>query len=204
MKPMTTPRPAPELADWLAETHAAHAQGEGADVPCGPCTACCAASQFIHIDQDDARARARIPSALLFPAPGAPPGTLLMGFDEAGRCPMLGAEGCTIYADRPRTCRMFDCRIFTATGVESERPAIDAEAERWRFEIRTPASQTAIAAIQAAVRFLREKPDAFVGGGPRAPTAVALTALRVHEVFSAPLPDTDAAIAAAIRARLGR
>ena len=47
-----------------------------------------------------------------------------MGFDERGRCPMLTDAGCSIYAHRPRTCRTFDCRVFTAAGLSPESPAI--------------------------------------------------------------------------------
>lgn len=200
---MRDPLPTGELADWLAETLAAHRRGEGADVPCDTCTRCCQASHFIHLDPDDDRARARIPAELLFAAPGAPPGTLVMGYDEHGNCPMLGPSGCTIYADRPRACRMFDCRVFAATGVAAEKPIIDAQVERWRFETTQPASQTAIAAIQAAVRFVREQGDAFEHGPPRAPTAVALVALRTHPLFVEPT-DRDAAETAQAMIALNR
>lgn len=197
------PLPAGELAAWLSETLAAHRVGEGASVPCDRCTACCAASQFVHLDPDDRAARANIPAALLFPAPGAPPGTLVMGYDAAGRCPMLGPSGCTIYDHRPRACRMFDCRVFAATGVAAQRPGIDAQVARWRFDATTSASTTARAAIDAAVRFVREKGDAFPGGPPRAPTAVALVALRAHAEFVDPPPRSDRETAAAILERLG-
>jgi Fe-S-cluster containining protein len=32
---------------------------------------------------------------------------LRMGEDEARRCPFVGEEGCTVYADRPWSCRMY-------------------------------------------------------------------------------------------------
>lgn len=198
---MHDPIPAGELADWLAETLSAQRRGEGADVPCGRCDACCRASHFIHLDPDDDRARARIPKALLFAAPGAPPGTLVMGFDERGHCPMLGPSGCTIYADRPRACRMFDCRVYAATGVAAEKPGVDAQVARWRFETARPASQTAIAAIEAATRFLREKGETFPHGPPQAPTAIALVALRSHTEFIDPPDRDDAETANAIMAR---
>lgn len=55
-------------------------RGEGeADVPCGSCTACCTASQFVHIEPDEADALAHIPRQLLFPAPRLPRGHVLMG-----------------------------------------------------------------------------------------------------------------------------
>ena len=37
------------------------------------------------------------------PAPGMPPGHTVLGYDEAGDCPMLVAGACSISAHRPRT-----------------------------------------------------------------------------------------------------
>jgi uncharacterized protein len=73
--------PAGRFSAWLGQI--------GADVPCGTCTACCTSSQFVHIEPDEAETLARIPRALLFPAPGRPKGHVLMGYDERGHCPMF-------------------------------------------------------------------------------------------------------------------
>ena len=100
---------------WLGDIGAAIGGGRDSEVPCGSCTACCEASQFVHVGPDETDALAHIPRALLFPAPGAPAGHLVMGYDAHGRCPMLRADGCSIYEHRPRTCRTYDCRVFAAT-----------------------------------------------------------------------------------------
>jgi uncharacterized protein len=122
-------------------------------VPCAGCTACCEASQFIHVAPDETDALAHIPRALLFPAPGAPAGHLVMGYDERGRCPMLGADGCTIYEHRPRTCRTYDCRVFAATGVTPTGPgqaAIAERAARWRFDLRDANDRDRLDQLHAA------------------------------------------------------
>jgi Fe-S-cluster containining protein len=107
-------------------------------VPCGECTACCTASQFIHVAPDEHDALHVIPPQVLFPAPGFPPGHMLMGYDDQGRCPMFKDNRCSIYEHRPRTCRTFDCRVFAATDVVPEDPAIAARVTQWRFEHATP------------------------------------------------------------------
>jgi uncharacterized protein len=131
-----TSRPAGEFSAWLGELAAA-LRGEGdTDVACGSCVACCSSGQFIHLGPDEVDALAHIPAELLFPAPRLPKGNVLMGYDEHGRCPMLGEAGCTIYAHRPRTCRTYDCRVFPATGLlpdEPEKAAIAARASEWEF-----------------------------------------------------------------------
>jgi Fe-S-cluster containining protein len=120
---------------WLRATQAALRGERDAAVPCGDCHACCASAQFVHVAPDEAEALARIPAALQFPAPGRPPGHVVLGYDDAGRCPMLVDGACSIYEHRPRTCRTYDCRVFAAAGVEpQDQPLIAARVRRWRFE----------------------------------------------------------------------
>src|SRR5689334_21153407 len=112
--PADEPLDAGDLGAWLTEVEAAIAGRGGSDVPCGGCTACCTSAQFVHIAPDDTDTRAYVPRALAFPAPGAPAGHVLLGYDERGLWPMHGVGSSTIYAHRARTCRLHDCRVFAA------------------------------------------------------------------------------------------
>src|SRR5262249_40629696 len=85
---------------------------------------------------DEHDALKHIPPELLFPAPGRPAGHLVMGYDERGHCPMLIENRCSIYAHRPRACRMYDCRVFAATGVEPNS-AIAERVRAWEFSYST-------------------------------------------------------------------
>jgi Fe-S-cluster containining protein len=161
-----------ELTSWLAGMQATLQAEREADVPCEGCTACCRSSQFVHIEPDETDALAHIPTALRFPAPGRRQGHIVLGYDEHGRCPMLGDHGCTIYAHRPRTCRTYDCRVFTATGTEPDpsQPAIAERVRRWRFTVATDDARTAWTDLHHAAR--APGPDADV------PLARALRAIR--------------------------
>lgn len=139
-----------------------------ADVPCGPCTACCTSSQFVHIGPEETATLARIPPALRFPAPGMPDGHVLLGYDASGRCPLLTDLGCSIYADRPRTCRTYDCRVFPAAGVTPDKPGIAERVRSWRFTYDDDASLS----LHAEVR--RAAAQASDGSSP---TAVAVRAV---------------------------
>src|SRR3954449_1100621 len=108
--------PAGRFSTWLATMRAALADGTGSDVPCGGCTACCRASQFVLVGPDERDTLAHIPPELLFDAPLMPPGHVVLGYDHAGRCPLLGEAGCSIYEHRPRACRTYDCRVLPAAG----------------------------------------------------------------------------------------
>jgi uncharacterized protein len=170
---------------WLRGAAAVAASGADADVPCGTCTACCRAGYFVHVAPDDVGARRRIPAALLFPAPGRPPGHLVMGYDEHGRCPMLSDHGCSIYEDRPRTCRAFDCRVHAAAGTSPDG-AQDADiadrVARWRFRFDEPEDERRWTAVHLAARHL-ERADLPAEAAPQRPADVAAAALRTHELF---------------------
>ena len=162
-----------------------------ADVPCDGCTACCTASQFVHVDPDEADALAHIPRDVLFPAPGLPPGHLLMGYDEHGACPMFVDGGCSIYEHRPRACRVYDCRIFAATGVEvagDDKPAVAARVRQWRFAYATPDDAAVQRSMRRAATFLDEHPEcagtgtsARLNATNRAAVAVAIASLFIDD-----------------------
>jgi Fe-S-cluster containining protein len=177
--------PAGDFTVWLGEIGRAVREGADADVPCGTCTACCKASQFIHVERDEPAIN-HIPQELLFPTPGQPDGPLIMGYDANGHCPMLKGDACTIYAHRPRTCRVYDCRIFAASGVLPDEPAKTAVAERarqWKFSYSDAAAHTTHEAVRAAATFLGD-PSYNIFNGLQ-PNAIrdSLIALSIHDTF---------------------
>ena len=122
-----------DFADWRAALRRSLEDGTSTGVPCGGCTACCRSHQFVLIEPDEAATLRRVDRRLLAPAPGRPPGWQVLGFDREGRCPMLGQSGCTIYEDRPRTCRVYDCRVFAAAGVVPDQRLVADRARNWVF-----------------------------------------------------------------------
>lgn len=177
--------PAGRFSTWLLRI--GRAEGEDADVPCNGCTACCTSSQFIHIAPNETDTLARIPAALLFPAPGLPKGHVLLGYDHHGHCPMFVDQRCSIYADRPRTCRSYDCRVLPAAGLGLDDPtkaAISARIERWRFDMASEDDQRKHDAVRAAATFLGDHADELpVGWVPRQATQLAFLAIGIHEAF---------------------
>ena len=186
--------PAGDFAEWLADTQA----GRPADVPCGTCNGCCKSFYFIHVEPDETQALAHIPGELLFPAPGRPAGHKVMGHDQYGCCPMLVDERCSIYEHRPRTCRIYDCRIFAAANLpagETDKALINTRAQRWQFATEQPHSEERRRAVAAASAFIRTNLEAFSPGVvPGNPTQRALLVLRVGDLFleDAALSDRDA------------
>ena len=173
------------LGQWLVAVRDAIDGRGDSDVPCGSCTACCRSSQFVHIGPDEVDTLAHVPEALLFEAPGLPPGHRVLGFDEHGACSLLAEDGCTIYDHRPRTCRTYDCRVFAATGVDvgADKPAIGARAVRWRFELG-PGDGVRRGALRAAADRLATDADLRtalrMGTGA---TERAVLAVEVHDAF---------------------
>ncbi len=97
---------------------------------------------------------------------------------------MLRDAACSIYGDRPLTCRSYDCRVYTAAGVDADRALITERARRWAFSYPTKADRDQHAAVRAAARFLREHTECFPGGAvPGDLAQVAVLAVKVYEVF---------------------
>lgn len=174
--------------------------GDGdSDVPCGGCTACCRSAQFVHIGPDEIDTLARIPRELLFPAPRMAAGHMVLGYDDRGWCPMLresvdGGDArdprpvCSIYEHRPRACRVYDCRIFAAAGVEPEQSAVAERVGQWEFS----AGAKEHAAVRAAAAFLAARPGLLPDGAPAAQRAIA--AIELHDLFLHAEPPEDDAV----------
>ncbi len=179
--------PAGCFSSWLRRTRNALAKEKGSVVNCGTCKACCTSSYFIHIRPEEKQALSRIDKKLLFPAPGLPKGNVLLGYFENGYCPMMTDKGCTIYEHRPLTCRTYDCRIFTAAGIdagEADQELINQQARLWQFSYPTGGDHAQHGAVKAAALFLQTHSDAFPAGMiPRNPSQLALMAIKVYKVF---------------------
>ena len=148
-----------DFSTWLASINGALRGEHGSDVPCGDCTACCTSSQFIHIEPDELDTLAKVPSELLFPAPRLPDGHVLMGYDERGHCPMLVDDRCSIYEHRPRTCRVYDCRVFAASGInvqDSGKNRIANQVRRWVFRFPSTEDAAEYRSVRAADTYLSD------------------------------------------------
>ena len=200
MDPMVEAGP---FADWLRGAEAMLRGTGGADVPCGSCVGCCVSSYHIWLRPEDRVAYDEVPEEFLLRGRDQPAGHHLMGYRDDGRCPMLTATGCRIYADRPQTCRDYDCRIFAAAGIEAGGDAkriINDRVRAWRFTYADAADRAAHAAIKATAAFIRGNAEAFAGNAPTAPTGIAVLALKAHRVFLDPGIDScdPAAVAQAV------
>jgi hypothetical protein len=139
----------------------------------------------VHIGPDEVDALAHIPAELRFPAPGLPAGNVLMGYDEQGRCPMLVEDRCSIYEHRPRTCRTYDCRVFTAAGLAPDDPSgpIAERVRRWRFTFPGARDEVEREAVRAAAAFVQRGGDDGTHAVPPTATGRAVLAVRMSADF---------------------
>ncbi len=193
------------VAPWLVQMVTALRGTGETDVPCGECVACCSSRQFVHVEPDELVALAHIPEEVRFPAPGLPAGHVVLGYDDQGRCPMLGERGCTIYAHRPRACRVYDCRMFVATGVEpdSDQSAIVRQVRRWRFEAPSADDSATLAALRSVAAVLGD-PVAYPDGRvPSRASQRAAIAVGLHELGRDGSPVDPAAVRVELTRRSG-
>jgi Fe-S-cluster containining protein len=114
------------------------------------------------------------------------PGHMLMGFRDDGSCPFLCGRACSIYRDRPQTCRDYDCRIFAAAGrtPAGERPTIRERVMAWRFTYPAPDDLLEAAAVRRAADFIDANKDRFpVEVRVATPVATAVVAVKTYELF---------------------
>jgi Fe-S-cluster containining protein len=194
--------PAGGFSEWLRAMRSSLAGGPGMDVACGDCVGCCTSSYFIKVRAHEHTALRRIGVERLEPARGkAGSGDMLMGYDARGHCLMFSNGGCSIYQDRPETCRTYDCRVFSASGMKAggeDKSVINERVARWRFSFPTDQDRAEQRAVTAAANFLRQHPVRFPGGHiPSRPSEIAVLAVKTYEVFLRP-PPTDAEVCAAL------
>lgn len=172
---------------WLHSTQNALITDEATEVNCGDCNACCTSSYFIHIRPEETKTIAHINQQLLFPAPGLPKGNVLMGYDEHGRCPMIIKQKCSIYPYRALTCRRYDCRIFSAAGIDPgghDKARIKKRTDQWMFSYPSIMDQAEHTAVKAAAQFIKEHSECFPHGAvPHDPSQLAILAIKVYDVF---------------------
>jgi len=185
--PEHTNIPAGDFSSRLHRTRNALFDGKGSEVACGECIGCCSSAYFIHVKPLDTAALARIPKNILVAAPGLPKGNMLMGYDENGLCPMLADGKCSIYQDRPQTCRDYDCRVFAAAGIAAggkEKSTINQLVKSWKFSYPTDHDRKEHLAVQAAASFMQKHAASFPEGRvPENPSQLAILALKVYSVF---------------------
>jgi hypothetical protein len=103
---------------------------------------------------------------------------------------MLVDGACSIYDDRPRTCRTYDCRIFPAAGVEvvdEHQVAIGRRSRRWQFDLATDADRIQHDAVRAAATWVGEHGDLLPEGvAPSNATQHAVLAIGLHQAFLHP------------------
>ena len=199
------PVDAGDFADWLERFSAALRGSQGTDVPCGDCTGCCTSGYSLQLRSTDQAALQRIPPGSLVRASGFAREELTLPARPDGRCPMLEAGRCSIYAARPQTCLDYDCRVFAAAGIDAggaDKAAINRRVRAWQFRYRDASARHAHAAIANAARFLLERREVFTQLGLRVPVGPmgrAVFAVKAHAALLAtPLQGDDTGLARAM------
>jgi hypothetical protein len=111
----------------------------------------------------------------------------MMGYRDNGHCPMLQDGNCSIYEDRPQSCRDYDCRIFAAAGIDAggdDKHVINERVRQWEFTYASEEERRLHESVRAAATFIKTKGESFPGGrAPTAPTGIAVLALKSYKVF---------------------
>lgn len=183
--PATPSIAAGEFGAWLKQARAALQGRGGMSVPCGDCVGCCTSHYSILLRPHDA-ALDIVPVAVLSSVPELHYPHAKMKPRADGTCPMFVSGQCSIYAQRPQTCLDYDCRVFTAAGIEvgADKPTINRRIHAWAFTYENNSAHEAHAAIRAAAAFIQHHAAAFPSQwAPTSPSGIAVLAIKVYELF---------------------
>lgn len=162
-----------------------------ADVPCDGCVGCCVSGYPVPLRPGvDQAALEQVPARYLsLPAGG---GMARMNPRDDGTCPMLEAGQCRIYAQRPQTCRDYDCRIYAAAGLlpDGGRPVIRERVLEWHFDQEDEETQRAAVAVRRAASFIIGHATLFPPAvRAHSAAAAAVLAIKTYHLFLDPVQD---------------
>jgi hypothetical protein len=159
---MFTPLPTRPLGPVTAvlRTVVTEAQRRDAQVPCAGCTACCRANYVVDLTPAEAT---RLPHSV------AADGTATLARHPNGTCVLLGEAGCTIHAERPASCRAYDCRLFALTEVTPPRLLAHGYVP-FAVTVATPQDALLFRALRSAAMHLSKR-------SPLPPEGLAVAAL---------------------------
>ena len=178
--------PAGSFGVWLSGMRAVLRGQCEADVPCGDCVGCCVSTYMIPLRPDDSQVLGSVPDRYLMIERQGAGIRYQMKPREDGTCPVFNDGGCSLYAHRPQTCRDYDCRVYSATGLvpDGDRPVIRERVEAWRFSYSSETELADARAIRSAAAFLLANRAAFPPGfRMESAAAAAVLAMKVYPVF---------------------
>ncbi len=131
---------------WLKKFHKGIEKGE-VTVPCGTCDACCRDFDEIFLTDEEAPKYEHI---ICEEGKNAGRPTLARKDDH---CHYLTEEGCSVYKDRPKNCRQFDCRALAHCGVfPMDFPRVNAAVQHWEPTFKTEEEKVLGMSLRLAAR----------------------------------------------------
>lgn len=119
--------------------------GLEADVPCNGCTACCRDTAITVTDEEAERLGVEHTKIVM--------GRRVLAHQSDGACVFLEDDHCRIHAERPRTCRVFDCRRMALAGVTpGPMPHIAERVRQWQIVIENPSDRALVTQARALGR----------------------------------------------------
>lgn len=140
-------RPNVSLTGWQRH-YAKDVDAGQVKVPCNGCTACCRSPHMPpELTEEEIT---KYPDAEL----NEEFGKWSLPRKEDGSCVKLIDNKCSIYGDRPKVCRVFDCRVYVAAGLLPGDDPILAEAlNEWEpFRLPTREDKITFIALRMASR----------------------------------------------------
>jgi hypothetical protein len=141
-----------------------------AKVPCNGCNRCCRAAglNVDLLDHERPKYRCHLDEEL---------DTHVLDKNLDGSCVYLVDGKCSIYAERPQACRLYDCRVPALLGfIPHDDPLVIEGVGQWYPELKTVDDRDALVAIRLCV-------DRLMAGGREPDLETLLPALASWRAF---------------------
>jgi Putative zinc- or iron-chelating domain len=170
-----------EFLDKWRDRQLADMRGEhpAADVACDGCTACCY-HKFVDIQPELEREEDLAHLDIIT----RDDGKLQLRKREDGACVHLGPNGCQVYEHRPRSCRLYDCRIGSLA-ITLDTFDGDRHPPVWMFPPRTDKGRAVIEAFRVVALSYAAQMQKEEGRNPTADEAFNYAVIQAPQVAGA-------------------
>ena len=178
-------RDAGSVSDFLSKIQRSQWSDDGIDTPCGDCDLCCRGLS-ISIEADESSTLDAIEPQLLDAHQSGDLSYWTIKMKPDGSCPKLVGGKCSIWKDRPRVCKRFDCRLFALGELPPpvRNQSFTDRVNSWRFSIDLQDDEENFEAFRRAMQLISLHQSTFAKRGIEAGTIQAASlAIDLRHLF---------------------
>jgi hypothetical protein len=157
-------RPSGSVTTYLRKSTQGYLRDGSANVPCNGCTACCRdPNLFVDVTDEEAK-RLKVHQDTNMDQREYKNGVAwVLDRNEKGECVYLIDNRCSIYSERPKSCRQYDCRVhLLGFPVDPTQTVVNQEGVLQWSQFSQPTTEDKVAGLAirlSILHMLKENPN---------------------------------------------